>query len=208
MSPAPPLPALVTILSFFSFLRRRSRAGARGISRGCPAALRSRGARPWRAAARLDQAAHLLQPGVGADRPRLFAHELHAVVVGRIVAGGHHDAPVQLLGEGREVRPFRAPQADVEHIRATVHQAALEGGGQLRAGESDVVADRHAARLDEGGIGTPDVVDERFVDLIRDAAADVVGLERIQIAHARALLGGSLASVAILEAHDVVLAQI
>ena len=40
---------------------------------------------------------------------------------------------------------FRAPQADVEHVDAAVHQAALERGGELRAREADVVTDRDRA---------------------------------------------------------------
>ena len=65
-----------------------------------------------------DYIAHLLQARVGADRPRSLAHELHAVVVGRIVARGHHDPAVEVLGEGGEIRSLGPPQADVEHVDA------------------------------------------------------------------------------------------
>ena len=41
-------------------------------------------------------AANVLEAGVGADGLALLAHQLQAVVVRRIVAGGDHDAAVEL----------------------------------------------------------------------------------------------------------------
>jgi hypothetical protein len=43
------------------------------------------------------------------------------------------------------------------------------------------VPDRHALRLHQRRERPADVVRERLVDLIRDAAADVVGLEGVEI---------------------------
>ena len=80
---------------------------------------------------------------------RLLAHELHAVVVGRIVAGGHHDAAVELLGEGGEIHALGAAQADVGDVHAASRSARASAPPQLRAGQADVVADRHALGLDE-----------------------------------------------------------
>ena len=59
---------------------------------------------------------NIKQTGVGANGPRLFTHEFHAVVVTRVVAGGHHNAAVGIFVEGGVVHLFGATQADVEHV--------------------------------------------------------------------------------------------
>ncbi len=99
-----------------------------------------------------------MQAAVGADRLRLLAHELHAVVVRRVVAGGDHDAAVEALGEGGEVDPFRAAEADVGDVDAGVGQAPDQCLAELFAGEADVAADADALGLQEGGVGLADLV--------------------------------------------------
>ncbi len=47
--------------------------------------------------------AYVLQSRVAADRSRLLAHELEAVVVGRIMARSHHDAAVKSERKRREI---------------------------------------------------------------------------------------------------------
>ena len=91
----------------------------------------------------------VLEARVGADRPRLLAHHLHAVVVRRIVARRDHDAAVELAAERGEVREFGAADADVEHVDAGVGETARDGGGERRARQADVAADRDGLRLDE-----------------------------------------------------------
>src|SRR5207302_1272684 len=88
---------------------------------------------------------------------------------------------------GREIRPFRTPQANVEHVHAHVLEPTLEGGGELRTREANVVAHRDAAGLHKGRIGASDVVGDGLVDLIRNAATDIVGFEGVQIGHDRSL---------------------
>src|SRR6185437_1578233 len=129
----------------------------------------------------LDERAHLEQAGVAADRSRLFPNELHAVVVRRVMARGDHDAAVQPLGKCCEIRALGPAQPDVEHISAAVHQAAFQRASELRAGESDVISDRHAPRLYESRIGAPDVIRQSLVDLFGNAAPDVVGLEGVEV---------------------------
>ena len=108
-----------------------------------------------------DHRGDVLEAGVRADGLALLAHQLEAVVVGRIVAGGHHDAAVQLPGEGGEVHAFGAAQADVEHVDAGIGEAADEFLGELVAGEADVAAHRDASsasrrRRRRGRPGRPD----------------------------------------------------
>ncbi len=81
---------------------------------------------PEAMAARLD----VQQSGVGADRAGALAHELHAVVVRRIVARGDHDAAVELPLGGGEVTALSAAQADVQHIDAGFGKTALQRGRQ------------------------------------------------------------------------------
>jgi len=70
--------------------------------------------------------ADLKQPGVAADRPGPGPHQLHAIPVGRVMTGGHHD-PAASLGEGRgEIDLLGAAQADVEDINAAFGQTAYQ----------------------------------------------------------------------------------
>ena len=80
--------------------------------------------------AALGEAANLLQAVVGADRLRLLADEFHPVVVGRVVAGGHHDAAVVAAVEGGEVHTLGAADPDVVDIDAAVGQAAAQRVGE------------------------------------------------------------------------------
>ena len=161
MSPAPPLPALTTTLSARScatihVTEQVLEVLAADVERSvAPGACRLRREPPT-----FDERAHLLEAGVGADGARSLAHELHAVVVRRIVARGHHDPAIEPSGEGREVGALGTPEADIEHIGSAVAQAALHRRGERRARQADVVADRHALRLHERGVGAGDVVGE------------------------------------------------
>ena len=135
---------------------------------------------------RLGQPADIQQPGVGAHRPRLFAHELEAVVVRRIVARGDHDAAVEPERERREVDALGAAQADVHDIHARVVEAADQRAGQLVAGETDVAANGHATRPQPVGISAADPVDGLRIQLLGHPPADVIGLEaarQVHVAH-------------------------
>jgi hypothetical protein len=79
----------------------------------------------------LGQVLDLEQPRVAADRTRTLAHELHAVVVLRVVAGGDHDAAVDTLVEGGEVDLLGAALTDVEHVGTGVAQALDQRGADL-----------------------------------------------------------------------------
>jgi hypothetical protein len=115
---------------------------------------------------------------------RLLAHELHAVVVGRIVAGGDHDAAVELLRKGGEIDALGAAQADVGDLDPRVGQPADQRGLQLRAGSGGCRGPRPPSSASPGRIGLPDLVGQRVIDLVRNAAANIVGLEAAQLGHA------------------------
>ena len=115
----------------------------------------------------LRDAADVLQAVVAADRTRAFAHELHAVVVRRIVAGGDHDAAVHLARERREVDDFGAAEADVVDVDAGVEQALLQRLAEQFAREPDVAAHDHTLRLHELGVGAADAIGDVFVQFAR-----------------------------------------
>ena len=130
----------------------------------------------------LDHRRHVLEARVGADRPRPLAHELHAVVIGRVVARRDHDAAVELAaravaGGGREIHALRAALADVVNVDPALGETARQRRRKRRAREAHVMADDHARRLHEAGIRPPHCEREVLVDLIGDATADVVGFE-------------------------------
>ena len=167
--PAPPLPALHHDLQLLQLRRDRdTTAGARctcgATSSSWRVPLRAR----RRVRVRFGDALDVLQSGVAADRPRLLAHELHAVVVGRIVARRHHDAAVHAFVERREVHALGAAQADVVDVDAGVVQPARRAPRTARARQADVAADDDALRLQELRVGAADAVGDVGVELVRE----------------------------------------
>jgi len=130
-----------------------------------------------------DHLGNIFETGVGADGLTQLAHQLQAVVIGRVVAGGDHQPAVELVIEGGEVHAFRAAQPDVHHIHAGVGDAADQRLRELLAGETDIAADGDAPRIDEGRVRAPYLVDEIRIDFVGNAAADIVGLESGQVDH-------------------------
>ena len=126
---------------------------------------------------RFRQGADLFQSRIAADGTGLFAHELHAVVVGWIVAGRDHDAAVVSAVEGGEVHAFGAADADVVHLDATLVQPRAQGVGERRAGQADVAPHRDAAGVQELRHATSHRVGDLIVEFVGNPAAQVVGLE-------------------------------
>jgi hypothetical protein len=127
--------------------------------------------------ARLGQRVDIAEARVAADRPAALAHEFHAVEVRRIVAGGYHDAAADTLIEGGEIDLLGAAQADVEHVGAARVEPLGERRGQRVAGQADVAADDHAARLDDLRVGATDPPGDVLVEFVGHPPAHVVGLE-------------------------------
>ncbi len=68
----------------------------------------------------LGQTLHVAQAGVAADRTRALAHQLHAVVVHRVMAGRHFDTAVHAQVEGGKIDLFCTGKADIQHVDARV----------------------------------------------------------------------------------------
>ena len=125
----------------------------------------------------LCQLLDVLEAGIAADRLRATADELHAVVVHRVVAGGHFDAAIDVEMEGCEVDFFCTDHADVDHVDAGVHQAFGKRLLERLAGQADVATHHDTARLEEFAIGAADAPRNVVVELVTKPATDVVGLE-------------------------------
>src|SRR6188508_1808250 len=121
----------------------------------------------------LGKRANFLQAGIGTDRARPLAHELHAVVVRRVVARRDHDAAVELAAERREIGELRAADTDVEHVDAGVGEASDESFSQGRARAADVSADGDDTRFHERGIAAADAISDVLVELFGDSTAYV-----------------------------------
>jgi hypothetical protein len=107
-------------------------------------------------------------------------HHFQAVVVGRVVAAGHHDAAAGAEVVGGEVEHRRGDAADVDHVDAAFLQAARQRLGKRRTREPAVAADADGllaalARLRADRLA--DGLDRGFRQRLVDDAANVVGLE-------------------------------
>ena len=132
---------------------------------------------------RLGQAADVLKPCVGADRPRVFADEFKPVEIDRVVAGRDHDPAIHVLVEGREIDLLGAAFADVENLHAFARESAGQRLAQFLARMADVAADDDALRLQVVGNRAPDAVTDIGIELVGDATADIVGFETGDFCH-------------------------
>ena len=117
--------------------------------------------------------------GVAVDRLS-GQHHLEAIVVGRIVAAGDHDAGLGVQHVGAEIHHGRGDDAEVDHVDAGVLQTLRQGAGQFGAGEPAILADDDSAFAlpDDGAAeSVADLARDRCVERLADDAADVVGLE-------------------------------
>ena len=132
---------------------------------------------------RLGQTLDVLETGIATDGLGTAAHQLHAVEVDGIVAGGDLDAAVDIQVEGGEVDFLGAGHAEVDHVAAGVHQAVGQRLLEALAGQAHVAADDDALGIEELRIGAADAVGDVFVEFGAELAADVIGFEAGQAGH-------------------------
>ena len=144
--------------------------------RGC--VTRASASRPAAAAGRSAIMSRMSpMPGVAAERQRLGAHHLDAVVLLRIVRRGDLRAALEAVVDDREVEHVGAEHAVVDDVGALLARAVDEGRGERRRRDAHVArhADPRRAQIrDEAAADLPRDV---FVDLAGIEPADVVGLE-------------------------------
>ena len=71
-------------------------------------------------------------------------HQLHAVVVHRVMAGGDFNAAVHIQMEGGEIDFFGAGHADVDHVGTAIHQAFGQRQLEGFAGQAHIAAHHDA----------------------------------------------------------------
>ncbi|VAU34750.1 Uncharacterised protein [Klebsiella variicola] len=125
----------------------------------------------------LRQALDIPQAGVAADGLRVLAHQLHAVVVHRVMARRHLDAAVHPEVEGGEVNLFGAAQADIQHVGAGVHQPAGQRQLQRLAGEAHIAPHHYLPGFQKFAIGAADTVGNVLVQLLAQFTTDVISLK-------------------------------
>ena len=141
-----------------------------------------------------DQVAQL--PDVFAGEGVAAEHDFKAVVFGRVVAAGNHDAAAAAFGQGGEIEHGGGDGAGVGYGDAAVGKPPAEGGGECRAAEAAVAADGDAADAlccSACGNGAADEVGGVFGEGSADDAAYVVGFEDFGggVCHAEAPLRGN-----------------
>src|SRR5690625_928954 len=129
----------------------------------------------------LGEALNLLEAAIAAYGLGVFAHELHAIEVFGIMAGGDHDAPIQTLIEGGEINFLRPADANVVDIDTTIEQPAHQCRADGGARPAYVIPHYAPLWLQKLGISPPNAITDLFIQLIRDPTPNVVSLETAQL---------------------------
>lgn len=87
------------------------------------------------------QGGDVIQAVIATDGSRATAHQLHAVVVDRVVAGSYHDVTAHLFMRGGEIDLFGTTEANVIDVDAASDEPPDQGACDDRTGESDVPTD-------------------------------------------------------------------
>ena len=146
--------------------------GRVGINRAPLAACRG-GREVRRVGVRLD----ILQSVIAADGAGLLADEFHAVVIGRIMACGDHDAAVISAVKGCEVHALRAADPDVINVHAAVGKSTAQRIGERGARQPDIAAHDDATRGEELRVAASHAVSDFVIQVVRNPAPQVIGLE-------------------------------
>ena len=123
-----------------------------------------------------DHGLDLGQPGVLPDGQGAGPAQLHAVVLGRVVAGGEHRGR-GVEAAGGEVAEVGGGLAEVDDVGAGHDRALGERRDQGRRRRPGVAADEHAGRAGERHEGVADAAGDRLVELVGIDPANVIGLE-------------------------------
>ena len=127
-----------------------------------------------------DQPGHLFQPRFAGDRPRPFNYQLHAVVVGRIVAGGDDHAPVDAVrfhAEGGVIDLFGAAEPQIDYVGAHLLQAFCQRCAKFLAAQPDIASDHDLLETVYRGETATDLPGEFRIQLVRNSSPDIVCFE-------------------------------
>ena len=123
------------------------------------------------------QALHVAQTGITADGPRPFPHQLHAVVIHRIMAGGHFNTAVNAQVESGKINLFGARHTNIQHIHACILQSFRQRQLQRLAGQAHIAAEDDGFWLQELAVSAANTPRDIFIQLFAQPAANIVGFE-------------------------------
>ena len=114
---------------------------------------------------------------LAAQRHGLLAAQLEADVLGRVVAGGDHDAAVEVaVADAKAMHRCRA-KATVDHVDPRRTQAGHQRVAHAPGRGPQRVAPQDPLGLDLRGVGAADLVSQVGVDLRSVQTPDVVGFK-------------------------------
>ena len=117
---------------------------------------------------------NVLQPRIARDRTRLLTHELHAVVLLRVVARRNHDTAAELQMRRRKVDHLRAALPDVHNVAARLREPLRERVADRRTGETNVMSDGDLLCAEQRGETASDTIGKLLVHLIGIDTAYIV----------------------------------
>ncbi|CAB5560473.1 Uncharacterised protein [Citrobacter werkmanii] len=112
---------------------------------------------------RFRQTLHVAQTGITADGPCPFPHQLHAVVIQRIMAGGHFNAAINAKMESGEINLFGARHANIQHIHPCILQTFRQRQLQRLAGQADIAAEDDGFRLQKLAVSAANTPRNLFI---------------------------------------------
>ena len=121
----------------------------------------------------------VLETRIARNRARFLAHELHTVVLFRVVARRDHDATVQSIVRRREIDHLRATLPDVHDVGARLRQPLRKSVTNRRSGKTNIVPDCDLLRMEEIDENAPDAIGKLLIDLLRINSTDVIRAETL-----------------------------
>ncbi|CZY75713.1 Uncharacterised protein [Enterobacter cloacae] len=123
------------------------------------------------------QTLHVAQAGIAADRARTLAHQLHAVVIHRVMAGRDFNPAVHAQVEGGKIDLFGTGKADIQHVHARVLQPFRQRQLQGFAGQTHVATQYDSFRFQVFAVRAADAPRNVFIQLFTQLAANIVGFK-------------------------------
>ena len=120
----------------------------------------------------------LHQSRIGRDRSGSSAHELHPVILCRIVTGRYHDPPVSVQMCRREINHLRTALPDIDHITAAVPQPFRQSIDQLAPAQAYIMPDHNFFSCKHRRKNAPYPISHLRIDLCRHNAAHIICFKR------------------------------
>ena len=123
--------------------------------------------------------ADFLQTGITGNRTCIAAHQLHAVIFLRIMAGSNHDTAVCFQMSGSKINHFRTALADINNLGAAMAQSLRQCIHQCSAAQADIMSDNNSFRSEHCRKNSSHTVSHFLVNFCGVNAAYIVGLKSL-----------------------------